>query len=765
MKKSRFLFAMAGTIVLLLQSTLPVLAVDEAEELQTIKAELEAMIPEEELGKYGKGEVIGEAYMDLGETNLKESSAEENNLEEDDIEENEIMLLSNPGSPAVITPGAGHTYGSWGTCEFTVRTQTGTYLGFCAEPNSTTPSGTFSVSELNSETIKALILCYVIPELYENLGKNIFNERDRNTYAYCHAAVGYAYCGSLTGLSVSMAQGVKNMVAVTQNQMATNGTLQRYMAEYKAYVAYNAQQDIVWVEPAPRGNIKVSKTSTKPEVTNGNTSYSLNGAVYGVYSDAACGDQVATLTTDQNGNSNEAQLNAGTYWVKEIQTPVGYAWNSKIYTATVRSGETVVVKASDTPTMNPIEILLKKLDVETRQNKPQGHGTLEGALFRVEFYAGNYETDPQKQGVKATRSWIIRTDADGIGKLRQEYLVSGDEFYISENGQPALPLGTIVIREIMAPEGYQINPEIKMQKITSENKGEEFVNTYQLVEVSEQILTLDILKVQKETKIPIEGARFIHMLPDGSKEEVTTDSAGKAVIKGLTRGEHTIEESSAPDGYTRNPGKVRFTVSENNEIELKENVSTEQTGKIQFQKKESGAVLEVEDVCAPYKLLIQKKNEKGKFLKGAEFTLYQDRECKKKLTSNTTNENGELTFEGLLIGEIYYVRETKAPEGYRIPVDLDGNVQTYEISAASNPMENFFECRINQDIYRAATDTHIISGTKAERIVTLQVVNYMGMRLPETGSRWNLVLVTMGLFCVVGMLCEWIPYEKIRKRK
>ena len=765
MKKSRFLFAMAGTIVLLLQSTLPVLAVDEAEELQTIKAELEAMIPEEELGKYGKGEVIGEAYMDLGETNLKESSAEENNLEEDDIEENEIMLLSNPGSPAVITPGAGHTYGSWGTCEFTVRTQTGTYLGFCAEPNSTTPSGTFSVSELNSETIKALILCYVIPELYENLGKNIFNERDRNTYAYCHAAVGYAYCGSLTGLSVSMAQGVKNMVAVTQNQMATNGTLQRYMAEYKAYVAYNAQQDIVWVEPAPRGNIKVSKTSTKPEVTNGNTSYSLNGAVYGVYSDAACGNQVATLTTDQNGNSNEAQLNAGTYWVKEIQTPVGYAWNSKIYTATVRSGETVVVKASDTPTMNPIEILLKKLDAETMQNKPQGHGTLEGALFRVEFYAGNYETDPQKQGVKATRSWIIRTDADGIGKLRQEYLVSGDEFYTSENGQPALPLGTIVIREITAPEGYQINPEIKMQKITSENKGEEFVNTYQLVEVSEQILTLDILKVQKETKIPIEGARFIHMLPDGSKEEVTTDSAGKAVIKGLTRGEHTIEESSAPDGYTRNPGKVRFTVSENNEIELKENVSTEQTGKIQFQKKESGAVLEVEDVCAPYKLLIQKKNEKGKFLKGAEFTLYQDRECKKKLTSNTTNENGELTFEGLLIGEIYYVRETKAPEGYRIPVDLEGNVQTHEISAASNPMENFFECRINQDIYRVATDTHIISGTKAERIVTLQVVNYMGMRLPETGSRWNLVLVTMGLFCVVGMLCEWIPYEKIRKRK
>ena len=103
------------------------------------------------------------------------------------------------------------------------------------------------------------------------------------------------------------------MVAVTQNQMATNGTLQRYMSEYKTYVAYNAQQDIVWVERAPKGNIRVLKTSTKPGITNGNTCYSLNDAVYGVYTDQACTNQVATLTTDKDGNSNVAQLDANTY--------------------------------------------------------------------------------------------------------------------------------------------------------------------------------------------------------------------------------------------------------------------------------------------------------------------------------------------------------------------------------------------------------------------------------------------------------------------
>ena len=104
-------------------------------------------------------------------------------------------------------------------------------------------------------------------------------------------------------------------------------------------------------------------------------------------------------------------------------------------------------------------------------------------------------------------------------------------------------------------------------------------------------------------------------MPDGSQEEVTTDGQGKAVLKGLTHGEHMVEESFVPDGYTRNPGKIRFQISGNNQIELKENTSTVQNGKMQFEKTLVGAAIQVEDVCAPYKLLIDKKNEDGKKLK------------------------------------------------------------------------------------------------------------------------------------------------------
>ncbi len=42
-------------------------------------------------------------------------------------------LFSRPGTIATITPGKPHSYGSWGTCEFNVKTETGNHLGFCAE--------------------------------------------------------------------------------------------------------------------------------------------------------------------------------------------------------------------------------------------------------------------------------------------------------------------------------------------------------------------------------------------------------------------------------------------------------------------------------------------------------------------------------------------------------------------------------------------------------------------------------------------------------
>ncbi len=109
-----------------------------------------------------------------------------------------------------------HSYGSWGTCEFTVTTSEGQFLGYCAQPNLNTPNGTYRVSELDNDMIKAALLIAPggVPKLYQDYGKNIYNEKDNNVYAYAHALIGYLYMGSLKGLSTSMAAGVRNMADV-----------------------------------------------------------------------------------------------------------------------------------------------------------------------------------------------------------------------------------------------------------------------------------------------------------------------------------------------------------------------------------------------------------------------------------------------------------------------------------------------------------------------------------------------------------------------
>ena len=664
-------------------------------------------------------------------------------------------LFSRPGTIATITPGKNHSYGSWGTCEFNVKTETGNHLGFCAEPNSGTPSGNFSVSILDDSieknaNIKAAVLCYVIPELYEALGKNIYNEKDNNTYAYCHALVGYLYSGSLTGLSASMANGVKMMRDTVNAHRQTNPTLISYMQRYQVYVAYNDQQDIVWVEEQQKGSMNLKKESANPEMTDGNSCYSLEGATYGVYKEQACTTKVANLTTDAQGNSNTVEVDAGTYYVKETKAPKGFVLDKQVHPVTVTAGKTAVLKVKDLPQLDPVGVLLGKIDKETNQNKPQGSASLEGAEFTVKYYQALSDSDPGQAGQSPERTWVFRTDKDGFCNYSQQYLVSGDELYLSPTKNPALPLGTVTIQETKAPEGYLINSEIFVIKITDDPNADESVHTYNQPKIPETLLTLDIVKVLKGKDTPIPGVVFLHTDSKGNQEEVTTDEKGQAVLKGLTRGTHTVQEKSVPDGYTKNPGVLKFSVDENNKITLLENTATDKTGTMKFTLREDGtAQLHVEDVLAPYELIIHKVNDHEKVLEGAEFTLYTDKECKQELQKATSGKDGILRFQDLEVETKYYLKETKAPEGYRIPVISDGTDIVYEIYTKSDPQKDLFEYYVNGKKYTDTTGDFAITGTKAEREVHLKVVNFVGMQMPETGSPWTLGIVLVGIGCLI----------------
>ena len=503
----------------------------------------------------------------------------------------------------------------------------------------------------------------------------------------------------------------------------------------------------------PEGFCKILKRSANPEITNGNSCYSLKGATYGIYRNSNCSDAswVATMTTNENGDSNTVTLDAGTYYVREGDAPKGYALDRTVHTVQIKAGETYTLKVSDKPTMDPVGVLLGKVDKETNMNKPEGSLPMEGALFDVKFYAGvQSDSDPAADGKTATRTWVFRTNENGFTNYHPDFLESGDELYILPSGVPGIPMGTLTIQETKAPEGYLINPQVFTVKITSNNNGSEFVYTYNEPKVLEQSLDLNIVKKEKNKDYTIEGAVFEHTLPDGTTETVTTDANGTCKFKALGYGQHKIREVSVPDEYTVNEGIVTFTVAKDNKITLDSNTAADNS--MQFVVQPDGtASLSVEDTLAPYTLKVTKVNEKGKTLEGAEFTIYTDKDCRTELAKIVTDSNGVATTESLTVEKKYYLKETKAPQGYRIPKDAKGNDYVYEVYTKINDKRQY-EYYVNGELHTTSTGDYAIEGTVHERIVNLKVVNQTGLQMPETGTHTTLILVAIGVACMITAL-------------
>ncbi|RHB03680.1 SpaA isopeptide-forming pilin-related protein [Holdemanella biformis] len=553
----------------------------------------------------------------------------------------------------------------------------------------------------------------------------------------------------------------------------TNGTWGLRSLKYLGTNSLSGQDNIRIIvlddsTPGPqKGKLSIMKKSANPEITDNNPCYELKGAEYGVYktkSDATNDkNKVNTLIigkyddTEKNKNwSNEIELEAGTYYVKETKAPKGYALNPNAVKVVIEAGKNTWIGEEsndfvDYPQSDPVRILLGKVDSETNKDKPQESASLEGAEFTVKYYKGLYDEDPATKGQTPARSWVLKTNENGFATLSGKYKVSGDDFYYASTGDPTLPVGTITIQETKAPTGYFINNEVFVRKIVA-GGNKEGVDTYNQPEVLEKVIKFNIKKVQVGTTTPVSGAVFLHTKPDGTTESLTTDEKGEITITGLASGTHKIKEIKSPDGYQLNPNEVVFNVASG-------------TGKITFTSgtnsliaqgtKDSGdGYATFADKVNPFNLKITKTNEHGKVLKGAEFRLYSDEECKNVVDTQISDEKGLLTFKNLDVEKTYYFKETKAPQGYRIPVDENGKAYVHSVYVSATPQTNTFDFTIDNVQYNTSkTSGNIrLEGTKKDRVVAVDITNKTTQLLPETGSNGTILLIGLGVAVIAFAL-------------
>lgn len=161
------------------------------------------------------------------------------------------------------------------------------------------------------------------------------------------------------------------------------------------------------------------------------------------------------------------------------------------------------------------------------------------------------------------RTWVFKTNSKGIISFRDTSLfVRGDSLFMDRAGYPTLPVGTLLIQETKAPEGYLIDSTVYVRNITPDGTLEA-VNSYNAPVVQEQVI-MGRIQIVKHTdtgitkvETPEVGATFnIYLVSAGSydaapanaRAQLTIDKDGFAISPYLPYGLYAVEQTSGWEG-------------------------------------------------------------------------------------------------------------------------------------------------------------------------------------------------------------------------
>ena len=424
----------------------------------------------------------------------------------------------------------------------------------------------------------------------------------------------------------------------------------------------------------------------------------LEGAVYGLYAREdivhpdgqtgvlyPAGTQIATLTTDTEGNAEVADLYLGKYYVKELTPPVGYLADPGEHDLECNDEGDLVQTVERTATS--LEDVIKQ---PFQVIKAANNGKTDADLLKGVGFSAYLESSLKKNkdgSYDFTSATPVVLTADGQ-----------TEMFTDERGYAcSIPLayGTYIVRETTTPHNFKPVDDFKV--VISENNPEK-PQVWRVLLDEEFEAKLKIVKKDDETKksVLVPNTEFKVYDLDNKKyvEQVTTypsttvhksyftDENGYLILpQNLACGNYRIEEVTAPDGYTHSTNTVEIKVDSDTAYQ-EDPVSGDLIIEVDFENHPAKGRLTIRKEGEVVKGFDKDFTYEEASLAGAVFEVYASEDiytadhqtdengnryleyAKDTLVATvTTDETGSAVIENLPLGK-YRVEEKKAPEGY-----------------------------------------------------------------------------------------------------